>query len=51
MFFLAQCVMCARNAAAQESARAAVLNGAILVIAAPALILLTAFAWLVYRRR
>ena len=48
---LAQCVMCFRNAAAQQLERARVLNEAIFVLGLPPLFLLAAFAWIVYRRR
>lgn len=51
MIFLAQCVMCARNAAAQQTARAQVLNEAIFIIGVPSLAILIGFAYFVYRRR
>jgi hypothetical protein len=51
MLVLAQCVMCFRNAAAQQVERAHVLNQAILVLGIPPLCILAAFAYLAYRRR
>jgi hypothetical protein len=48
---LAQCVMCFRNASAQQLERARVLNEAILVLLIPPVCILAAFAYLAYRRR
>jgi hypothetical protein len=49
--FLAQCVMCFRNASAQQLERAHVLNEAILVLGIPPLCILAAFTYLAFRRR
>ncbi len=46
----AQCVMCARTAAAQQAERARVLNTGILVLLIPPLAILTAFLVLAWRR-
>jgi hypothetical protein len=51
LMFLAQCVMCFRNASAQQLERARVLNDAILVLGIPPLCILAAFTYFVYRRR
>ncbi len=48
---LAQCVMCNRTAAAQQAGRAAVLNHGIVVLLIPPLLILGAFAWIVWQRR
>ena len=48
---LAQCVMCLRNAAAQQLQRARVLNDGIFLLGIPPLCILALFAYLVYRRR
>lgn len=47
----AQCVMCFRTAAAQNSARAHVMNLGILILGVPPLLILTGFLVLCYRRR
>jgi hypothetical protein len=47
----AQCVMCFRTAAAQESARAQVLNVGIIIMLIPPLVILAGFVLLAYRRR
>ncbi len=46
----AQCVMCYRTAAAQNQARARVLNAGILVLGMPPLLLFTGFAVMLWRR-
>ncbi len=46
----AQCVMCYRTAAAQNQARARVLNAGILVLGMPPLLLLTGFVVVLWRR-
>lgn len=46
----AQCVMCFRNAAAQNQARARVLNAGILVLGVPPLLILGGLVWLGVRR-
>jgi hypothetical protein len=47
----AQCVMCFRNAAAQNKARAKALNAGILVLGVPPLLILGGLVWLGTRRR
>lgn len=51
IFLLAQCVMCARTAAAQNLAQAAVLNEGILIMLAPPLVGFGVIAWMLWRRR
>ncbi len=46
-----QCVMCSRNAAAQQLERAQVLNQGILLLVIPPVCILSGFAYLAYRRR
>jgi hypothetical protein len=50
-FLLAQCVMCFRNAAAQQLERARVLNEGIVLLGVPPLCILAGFAYWIYRRR
>ena len=47
----AQCVMCFRTAAAQNSARARVLDIGIIILAIPPVAILTGFLVLCYKRR
>jgi hypothetical protein len=47
----AQCVMCFRTAAAQEAARAQVLNIGIIIMLIPPIVILAGFVLLAYRRR
>jgi hypothetical protein len=47
----AQCVMCFRTAAAQQEARARVLNEGIIILLIPPIAILTFFVVLAYRRR
>ena len=47
----AQCVMCARTAAAQQTERAAILNHAIYVLLAPALCIFTLIIGVAILRR
>ena len=47
----AQCVMCFRTAAAQEAARAQVLNLGIIIMLIPPIVILAGFVLLAYRRR
>lgn len=51
LLLIAQCVMCSRNAAAQQLERARVLNEAILLLGIPPLLILAAFTWFIVRRR
>jgi len=46
----AQCIMCARTAAAQNAERAKVLNFGILVMLIPPVLILTGFLLLAWRR-
>ena len=46
----AQCVMCFRTAAAQQSERARVLNAGILIMLVPPLVILGGFVLLLYKR-
>ena len=46
----AQCVMCFRTAAAQQSERARVLNAGIVIMLVPPLVILGGFVLLMYRR-
>lgn len=46
-----QCVMCFRTAAAQQEARARILNEGIVILLIPPLAILTFFVVLAYRRR
>jgi hypothetical protein len=48
---LAQCVMCFRNAAAQQLERARVLNHGIVILMLPPMCILAGFAWLALRKR
>lgn len=48
---LAQCVMCFRTAAAQQAARARVLNIGIIIMLIPPLLILGGFVLLLYVRR
>ncbi len=50
-FLLAQCVMCARTAAAQNLERAAVLNQGILILLIPPLVGFAAILVMAWRRR
>ena len=45
----AQCVMCQRTAAAQQSARAHVLNVGILVLLVPPFLIIGGILWMAYR--
>ena len=47
----AQCVMCFRTAAAQQSERARVLNAGIIIMLIPPLLILSGFVLLFYVRR
>jgi hypothetical protein len=47
---LAQCVMCFRTAAAQNSARAHLLNVGIVLLGLPPFCILGGFLWLAWRR-
>ena len=47
----AQCVMCFRNAAAQNRARAKALNAGIFVLGVPPLVILGGLVWLGVRQR
>ena len=51
MFLFLQCVMCFRNAAAQQVERARVLNEGIFLLGIPPICILACFAYLAYRRR
>ena len=46
-----QCVMCFRTAAAQEAARARVMNLGIIIMLIPPLVILAGFMLLFYKRR
>jgi hypothetical protein len=46
----AQCVMCFRTAAAQQSERARVLNAGIVIMLVPPLVILGGFVLLMYKR-
>jgi hypothetical protein len=46
----AQCVMCFRTAAAQQSERARVLNAGIIIMLVPPLVILGGFVLLMYKR-
>jgi hypothetical protein len=48
---LAQCVMCFRTAAAQNAARARVMNLGIIIMLIPPLVILSGFLVLAYKRR
>ena len=50
MTLLAQCVMCGRTAAAQQSARAHVLNHGILILLLPPFLIIAALLWLARRK-
>ena len=50
-FLLAQCVMCARTAAAQNLERVAVLNQGILILLVPPLAAFGAILLMAWRRR
>jgi len=47
----AQCVMCFRTAAAQNSARARVMNMGIIIMVIPPVLILAGFMVLAYKRR
>jgi len=47
----AQCVMCFRTAAAQNSARANVMNLGIIILVIPPVLILVGFMFLAYKRR
>ena len=47
----AQCVMCARTAAAQSEARIHVLMNGVIVLLIPPVLILSGFLYLAYRRR
>ncbi len=51
MLLLAQCVMCNRTAAAQQAARATVLNSGILILLLPPVFILGGLVWLAYHRQ
>jgi hypothetical protein len=51
LLVLMQCVMCLRNAGAQQLERARVLNEGILLLGIPPLCILAIFVYLAYRRR
>jgi len=48
---LAQCVMCFRNAEAQNAGRARALNAGIVTLLVPLLVCFVLVGWLAYRRR
>ena len=50
MFYFAQCVMCFRNAAAQQAERSRVLNQGIVVLLIPPLLILFGLLWMARRR-
>ena len=50
MLYFAQCVMCFRNAAAQQAARSHVLNQGIVVLLIPPLLILFGLLWMARRR-
>ena len=50
-FFFAQCVICFRNATAQQLERTRVLNEGILLLGIPPLLILGGFAYWIYKRR
>jgi hypothetical protein len=50
MIYFAQCVMCFRNAAAQQVARSRVLNEGIVVLLIPPLVIFFGLVWLARRR-
>jgi hypothetical protein len=47
---LAQCVMCNRTAAAQQAARAGVLNSGIVILLIPPILILGGLVWLAFHR-
>jgi hypothetical protein len=51
MLLFLQCVMCSRNAAAQQLERARVLNQGIFLLLIPPICILAGVAYLAYRRR
>jgi len=51
MTLLAQCVMCGRTAAAQQAARAHVLNHGILILLLPPFLIIGALLWMARRKR
>ncbi len=50
MMLALQCVMCGRTAAAQQSARAGVMNHGILILLIPPFLIIGALLWLCYSR-
>ena len=50
MFYFAQCVMCFRNAAAQQLERSRVLNAGIVILLIPPLVILFGLLWMARRR-
>lgn len=50
MLYFAQCVMCFRNAAAQQLERSRVLNQGIIILLIPPLLILFGLLWLARRR-
>jgi hypothetical protein len=50
MLPLAQCVMCFRNAAAQQGERSRVFNEGIIILLIPPLVILFALLWMARRR-
>jgi hypothetical protein len=48
---VAQCVMCARTAAAQTDARIQVMMNGVIVLLIPPVLILTGFLYLAWRRR
>ena len=51
MMLLLQCVMCGRTAAAQQAARAHVLNLGILILLIPPFLIIGALLWMARRKR
>ena len=47
----ALCVMCYRTAAAQQGARAQVLNSGIIVLLIPPVLVMALILWMAFRRR
>ena len=49
-FVVAQCVMCYRTAAAQQLARARVLNSGIIILLVPPILVLAGILYLAFRK-